>query len=234
MFALRLTLPLLALLFVTGLQASEWAPIPHLTVQGESRLTLQADRVDINATFSVEHRDSRLAMQELESQFGHLLRTLRRQVPEGARLEAGQVRIHPRHTQRGDTWQISGYVASRDLKLVDLPVAEAGQWVERITEGRPSQFGPIHYHSSQASDSRNPALEAALKDAQDKARIMAASLGQNLGRALQVTEISSPGVQPRMAMMAAADSVRMESAPELEPGLIETSARVQVVFELLN
>lgn len=230
---LRLTLLLPALLLGGGLQASEWAPTPHLEVQGESRLTLQADRVDINATFSAEHRDSRLAMQELENQFGNLLRTLRSQVPDGARLEAGQVRIHPRHTQRGDTWQISGYVASRDLKLVDLPVAEAGQWVERITDGRPSQFGPIHYRSSQASDSRNPALEAALKDAQDKASIMAASLGQNLGRALQVKEISSPGVQPRMAVMAA-DSARMESAPELEPGLIETSARVQVVFELLN
>ncbi|SFX42346.1 Protein of unknown function [Marinospirillum alkaliphilum DSM 21637] len=223
------------LLLVTGLaSANGWAPTPHLEVHGESRLTLEADRVDIHATFSVEHRDSRLAMQELEQNFGNLLRTLRRQVPEGARLEAGQIRIHPRQTRRNDTWQITGYTASRELKLVNLPVTEAGQWVERITDGKPTQFGPLHYHSSQAADNRNPALEAALQDARDKAELMASSLGQNLGRALQVQEISSPGVQPRMAMMAA-DSVRMESVtPELEPGLVETSARVRVIFELLN
>lgn len=227
-----LIIGLLALSLSASLLAEGWAPTPHLQVEGEARLSLDADLVDIHASFSAEHRDSQLAIQTLEQDFSLLLRNLKRQVPKGAQLEAGQISIYPRRTQRNETWQITGYTASRDLKITDLPVEDAGKWVEKITEGKPSQLGPMNYHSSQAAKSRNPALNAALKDAQEKAQLMAASLGQNLGRALQVQEISSPRVAAQKMFMAA-DSVTQSSAPELAPGKVEATARVRVIFELL-
>lgn len=231
--SLSLATALLALFLSSGLAAQGWAPTPHLEVEGEARLSLEADLVDLDATFSAEHQDSQLAIQILEQDFAPLLRNLKRQVPKEARLEAGQITIQPRRTQRDGNWQITGYLANRDLKLLDLPVAEAGQWIEKITAGKPSQLGPMRYHSSQASESRNPALEAALKDAQEKAQLMAASLGQNLGRALQIQEISSPRVAAQRMLMAA-DSVNQSSVPELAPGKVEATARVRVIFELLN
>lgn len=224
---------LLLVLLSTSLQAQNWSPTPHLEVQGEARLNLEADLVNINASFTAEHQDSQLAIQDLEQDFKLLLRDLSRQIPEGARLEAGQITISPRRTQRNDTWQITGYTASRDLKLIDLPVAQAGKWVEKIAVGKPSQLGPLHYHSSQASQSRNPALTAALKDAQEKAELMATSLGHKLGRALQVQEISSPRVGAQRMLMAA-DSANESSALVLAPGTVEATANVHVVFELLN
>lgn len=222
------------LVFSLSAQANGWAPTPHIEVNGEARLTLEADRVDINATFTVEHRDSKQAMQQLEQQFSTLQRSLRGQIPEGARLEAGQIRIQPRQTRRNDTWQITGYTASRDLRIINLSVTEAGQWIERVTAASPSQFGPLNYYSSQAANARTPALEAALKDAREKAERMAVTLGAELGQPLLIQEISSPGVQPRMMAMAASDAMRMESAPELDPGLVESYAQVRVVFELRN
>lgn len=224
---------LLAVLLSTSLHAQSWAPTPHLEVQGEARLNLEADLVNIQASFTAENQDSQLAIQDLEQDFKLLLRDLSRQVPEGARLEAGQISIYPRRIQRNDTWQIAGYTASRDLKLIDLPVAQAGKWVEKIAAGKPSQLGPLHYHSSQASQSRNPALTAALKDAQEKAQLMASSLGHKLGRALQVQEISSPRVGAQRMLMAA-DAANESAVLVLAPGTVEASANVHVVFELLN
>lgn len=225
---------LLTLFFSSGLVAQGWAPTPHLEVTGEARLSLEADQVDLQATFTAEHQDSQLAMQILEQDFGPLLRTLKRQLPQAARLEAGQITLQPRRTQKAGQWQITGYTASRDLKLLDLPIKEAGLWIEKITDGKPSQLGPMRYHSSQASDSRNPALEAALQDAQTKAKLMAASLGQNLGRALQVSEISSPRIATQRMLMAADSAVSQSKAPELIAGEVEATANVRVVFELLN
>jgi len=229
---LSLAIGLLALSLTTNLLAEGWAPTPHLQVDGEARLSLDADLVNIHASFSAEHKDSQLAIQTLEQDFNLLLRNLKRQVPQGARLEAGQISIYPRRTQRNETWQITGYTASRDLKIIDLPVEDAGKWVEKITEGKPSQLGPMNYHSSQAGKSRNPALKAALKDAQEKAALMAKSLDQNLGRALQIQEIASPRVEAQKMFMAA-DSVTRSSTPELAPGKVEATARVRVIFELL-
>ena len=233
----KLLMGLLVACLSSNALAQDWAPTPHIEVQGEARLSLEADLVNIHASFSTENRDSQLAIQDLEQDFGLLLRDLKRQVPKGARLEAGQITIYPRRTQHKDAWQITGYTASRDLKLIDLPVAEAGKWIEKITDGKPSQLGPINYHSSQSSQSRNPALEGALKDAQEKAQLMAKSLGQNLGRALQIQETSSPRVALSVAaprMMMAADSANESITPELAPGKVEASARVRVIFELLN
>lgn len=229
----RLIIALLALFLTNSLQADSWAPTPHLQVMGEARLSFEADLVDIHASFTAENQDSQLAIQDLEQDFNLLLRNLNRKVPKGTRLEAGQIAIYPRRTQRNDTWQITGYTASRDLKLVDLPVAEAGEWIEKIAAGKPSQLGPMNYHASQSSQSRNPALKGALEDAQEKAQLMAASLGQKLGRALQIEEIASPRVEAQRMLMAA-DSVSRSSAPELAPGKVEAIARVSVIFELLN
>ncbi len=230
LFSLALTLS--SLLLAQPLIANNWAPTPHLTVEGEARLTLEADLADLQASYSSEHSDSRLALQELESTFGNLLRSLRRQVPEGARLEAGEVRISPNHSRQNDTWKVTSYTATRSLKLTDLPVAKAGEWLDKLAQGQPSQLGPMVYRSSQADSQQHPALELALEEARNKAQVMAGSLGQNLGSALQIEEISSPGIQPRAAVMAA--SRQADSTPELEPGLVEATARVRVVFELLN
>ena len=230
---IKLTGLLLAFCLSTSIHAQGWAPTPHLEVDGEARLSLDADLVNIHATFSAENQDSQLAIQILEQDFKLLLRDLKRQIPKGARLEAGQITIYPKRVQRDSSWQITGYTASRDLKLIDLPVAQAGQWVEKIAEGKPSHLGPMNYYSSQASQSRNPALKGALKDAQDKAQLMARSLGQNLGRALQVQEISSPRVGTERMLMAS-DSVNHSSAIELAPGKVEATAHVRVIFELLN
>ncbi|GLR62882.1 SIMPL domain-containing protein [Marinospirillum insulare] len=229
----KLLIGLLLLALSSSLFAQGWAPTPHLQVESEARISLDADLVDIHASFSAENQDSQLAIQTLEQDFRLLLRDLKRHLPQASQLEAGQISIQPRRTQRNDTWQITGYTASRNLKLIDLPVEEAGEWIEKITQAKPHQLGPMNYHSSQASKSRNPALEAALKDAQDKAVLMANSLGQNLGRALQIQEISSPGVQSQKLMMMADSAVR-SAAPELVAGQVEATARVRVIFELLN
>lgn len=222
----------LTLLLTTAASANSWAPQPHLKVEGEAKITLDADRVDIHASFSSEHENSRLALQELESTFGNLLRNLRRQLPDAATLEAGQIRVHPRHNRRNETWQIIGYTATRDLKILDLPVEKAGEWVEKISEGQPARLGPLNYHSTQATSQRNPALEEAIKDARNKAQIMAVTLGQQLGQALQIEEISSPDIHARSAVMTAESS--RDSIPEMQPGRVETSARVRVIFELLD
>jgi len=223
---------LLSLLISLTASANSWSPQPHLKVAGEGKVTLDADRVDIHASFSSQHQDSRLALQELESTFGNLLRNLRRQLPEGARLEAGQISVHPEREHRNNRWEILGYKAQRDIKILDLPVAKTGEWVEKLSEGQPERLGPLNYHSTQATQQRNPALEKAVEDARSKAQIIAASLGQGLGKALQVEELSSPGIQPRSAVMAA--DAGQDTTPDMQPGQVETSARVMIIFELLD
>lgn len=210
--------------------ANDWPSQPHLQVTGEGQVTLDADRVDIHASFASQHQDSRLALQELESTLGNLLRTLRRQLPEEARLEAGQISVHPRREQRNDRWEVVGYTAQRDLKILDLPVAKTGEWVEKISQGQPERLGPLNYHSTQASNQQNPALEKAVKDARMKAEVLATTLGQSLGKALKIEEISGPSMQPRMALMAA-DSHK-DTTPEMQPGQVKTAARVMIIFEL--
>ena len=213
-------------------QANTWAPVAHIQVEGAAKISLAADLVNISASFSAEDADSQLALQVLEKHFQQLQRSLQRQLPQGASVEAGQVSLYPRRQQQQETWQIVGYTASRDLKLVNLPIATAGQQLEKIIAGKPSQLGPLHYHSSQVSSSRNPALQQALADAHNKAAFMAKSAGQKLGRVLYIEEISSPQVALQRGVMAAEAIMADASTPELNPGQVEATARVRVVFAL--
>ncbi|WP_416886161.1 SIMPL domain-containing protein [Marinospirillum sp.] len=213
--------------------AQQWAPVPHVQVEGQATLLLEADRVDLRATFTAEHRESRLALQDLERRVQEVQRRLRRQLPEGVRLEASQISIQPRHTRRQDQWVISGYVATREIRLLNLDVTEAGPWIEALVAAEPHQLGPFEYRSSLMSAQQHPALQAAIEDARAKAELMASSLGARLGAPLQLEEITSP--QPaalmRAEVMMAADT--LSNAPELDAGQLEAQARVRLVFELL-
>lgn len=230
---IRLLLLLVLFLFSPLVWTQSWPAGPHLQVEGEARLLLDADRVDLRATFMAEHADSRLALQDLERRVQDVQRRLRRQLPEGARLEASQISIQPRHTRRQDQWIISGYQATREIRVLNLTLPEAGAWIETLVQAQPHQLGPFEYRSSLMSTQRDPALLAAIEQARAKAELMAQALGVRLGAPLQLIELSSPAFAPRHAALQTHFAVAESSAPELDAGQLEARAQVRILFELI-
>jgi uncharacterized protein YggE len=125
----------------------------------------------------------------------------------------------------GDDNRLEGYVATNTVGGV-VAVGRAGGAIDAaVAAGANQVYGPT-LTSDEARKLYAQALDAAVDDAEGRARILAAAAGATLGRVVTIAESSAPP-QPLMEKAAATDA----STPIL-PGQQETTANVTVTFAL--
>lgn len=223
----------LALSLIIAFSAwANWQPKPHLQVEGNAKLELEADLVSFEANFAFSHKDSDLALQNLEQHLAPLLRQLNRELTANNQLAAGQINLQPKQQEINKQWQIVGYQASRSLKLQNLNLQQASTYLQLLSDYQPSNLGNMQYSSSQIANKRNELLATAVKDAQQKASTLAKGLNQNLGKALEISEITSPAFPVLRSQMYADAAPAAKQRFQLLPSQLEINAKVKVVFEL--
>lgn len=139
-----------------------------------------------------------------------------------AELQTQTVSVWPRWA---DESRLEGYVASNTVGGV-IAVGRAGAAIDAaVAAGANQVYGPT-LTSDDARNLYERALEAAVEDAEARARVLAGAAGATLGRVVTITESGAPP-QPLMEKTAALDG----STP-IVPGQQETSATVTVTFAL--
>jgi uncharacterized protein len=137
-------------------------------------------------------------------------------------LQTQNVAVWPRWS---DENRLDGYVATNTVGGV-ITVARAGAAIDAaVAAGANQVYGPT-LTSDDARKLYEQALEAAVDDAEGRARILAAAAGATLARVVTITE-SGALPQPLMEKAAATDA----STP-IEAGQQETTANVTMTFAL--
>src|SRR5690606_4407871 len=108
--------------------------------------------------------------------------------------------------------------------------------VARVVQEGANRLNNVSYELENRDVVRNLAMERALQNAQEKARLMASTLGHSAGRVLRISEQGMSMPFPILRDAAAAEGFAMAKAePEPEayaPGEIEVRATVEVTFAL--
>lgn len=235
----RLKIPgLIALLalMIWGSQvaASDAGTLPLVRVSGEALQRIAPDLVDIQLQFEALEPDPEKAMQSLALKMSEPVAEWREVLGE-ERVRVTQVRIAPREEWIEGRSHVLGYVASSSVRLRDLAIDEAGQWLNRVSMAGPQRIDPLVYRRSDSDELRLSLLAAAAQDARLKAQALAEALELRLGPAWEVSESwGSAPVQSRS--MAQMDGMVMSAMPavELSPDELEFRARVEVAFTILR
>ena len=128
-----------------------------------------------------------------------------------------------------------GFEATRQVvvEVEDLEMLPA--LVTEVVQKGANRLNGIAYELKDRTAARNDALQKAMVDAREKAQLMAATLGEEVGRVLTIGEQSFSAPQPVLRMAQAELAVSKSAAPEPDAyaaGEIEVHAVVQVVFAL--
>ena len=208
--------------------------VTTLTAQGEARIERPATHVDIHARFMERAQTSAAASNALEARFGPLLDRLRARTEKPMRLVAANASITPQWRYDDGDRTLAGFVATRMLRLTDVPVDEAGAWMQTLTDAEPDSLSLENYTARpEGGADAHPALAAAIRNARTRAETMADALGQSIGEALCIHEVSAPSPRPmRSATLAATGPDDATREPSIEPDTVIDHARVTVVFFL--
>ncbi len=124
---------------------------------------------------------------------------------------------------------ITGYQASNTVNLRVRDLRRLGAVLDALVASGANQINGPTFEIDDADGVQDEARAAALKKAQARAEVYAASLGMRVRRIVSISE--GGGFQPVRPMMAMR-AMAQDSAPPVSPGETTLTANLDVVFEL--
>ena len=204
---------------------------PSITVEGQGRVEQTATHIDIRATFTERRDSSQAAVEALQTTFEPIYNRLKADLADdGLRSDRLDIRPIMSRDENGDR-SVEAFRASHTLTLVEVPIAEAGERVEQLSQADVSRLSINNESAPDNPPIEHEALTLAVENARERAGTLATALGQPVGEALCVNTTARGTPTPR-ASRAEAMVADAASAMKVEPGTLTSQAVVEVVFSL--
>ena len=210
-----------------------------ITVSGEGHVQAVPDKATVRFGIVSRADDPEEARRMNAETSRDAMRAVKALDIEDRKIRLETLRLQPFHTYNNQTRrnEEAGYEATRQLVVEIVDLDQLPSVISNLVEEGANRLQGITYGLQDRSAFRNEALTAAVKEARQKAELMATTLGAELGMVLHINEqgfaMPTPmvpmGGQPRLAM------AKMEGDAELEAyaaGEMDVKATVQVVFAL--
>ena len=123
-----------------------------------------------------------------------------------------------------------GYQASNSVVVRVRELPRLGEFLRNVVDGGANQIGGVSFELADPTKLEREALAAAVRDARQQAEIVAEAAGVRIRRIESVTLGSGYRPMPRAA--AAPRAMRAREDVPVEPGSLDVSSEVQVVFSL--
>lgn len=219
---MRHFIPVLVMLFLLPLNAFSEENIRSIQVNGRSTITA-------NAEFATIHAELKVITSSVEESYAAVTKSLTDIAaalkPHGISRENLVTSTISQGTEYG--WQdrtrtVIGYYSSCTLNIKIVNIGDTFRIHAALAEFPQLMTGTTQYGRNDESQMQITALQQALKDAQNKARAMADTLGAELGQVLHIREASeaAPFHPARMEAQLAAAPV--------DPGEVTTTGTITV------
>ncbi|BBM69774.1 SIMPL domain-containing protein [Rhodothermus marinus] len=215
---------------------TETPAVPTITVQGEGVVRVQPDRATLRFAVVTRDLDPEQARRRNAEASRRALNAVRALGVEERWLHLEALTLHPVREYNPDLrrWEEKGYEVQRVLRVELDDLDRLPEVVARVVQQGANRLQGIQYDVSNQEAVRLAALQAAVRNAREKARQMLAELNREVGDPIRITEQALEFPRPLWrADMAALRTA--EAAPEPEAyaaGEIEVQARVEITFAI--
>lgn len=159
-----------------------------------------------------------------------VINALRQQGVEDKDIKTTAFNVYPlRDYKNNDPNRIVGYQVDNVLSVTFRKMDNIGRGLQSAINAGANNVIGIYFSVSDAESLKNEARTKAIQDAKRKAESMAQSAGINLGKIISINEISaSVPITPKYDYSRSSP----ESAVPVQPGELEITVQVEIVYEL--
>ncbi len=215
---------------------TETPAVPTITVQGEGVVRVQPDQATLRFAVVTRDLDPEQARRRNAEASRRALNAVRALGVKERRLHLEALTLHPVREYNPDLrrWEEKGYEVQRMLRVELDSLDLLPEVVARVVQQGANRLQGIQYEISNRETVQLAALQAAVRNARDKARQVLAELNREVGDPIRITEQALEF--PRPLWQADVAALRTaEVAPEPEAyaaGEIEVRARVEITFAI--
>lgn len=205
------------------------APLYTVTAGGTGQVAAAPDMAEMFFGASVLAEDAKDALSQASSTAEAITAAVKGAGVATDDIQTANVSVWPEQSGDGEKVTVTGYRASIQVRVKLRDIEKIGDVVAAASDAGANEIGGPTFTLADDTDVRNDAIEIAISDARKRGEVMAKAAGKSLGEIISVSEtnVSIPPLYYDMSARAVA-----ESAVPIEPGQLDVSTQVTVVFEL--
>ena len=223
----------ICLLMPTVTSASEKPAQPMLSVDGSGLYEAEPDQASISVGITTHSTDAQDAQNQNAAVASNIQTAL---LAIGIPEKASQTRNYnfrpTLNTEKGHENEYNGYTVDNTMNIRLDDTSLVGQVIDTALSNGASRINSLQCSARNTQKLRKEALLAAIKDARDKADVIAEGLGKHIVGVQNVSESSS--IQSHSYDTAMFAKSAMNAATPISAGTLESSATVHIDFILSN
>ncbi|MBS3158642.1 SIMPL domain-containing protein [Candidatus Woesearchaeota archaeon] len=210
-----------------------------ITVSGNSEIMTAPDKAELYVAVSNEALAAKEAKDKNSETSNDVIDALIKQGIKKEDIETSSFTISPKYEwdddEKGNGKSVfKGYEVKHVLKITTQVIDKVGEFLDAAVDAGANNVEQIRFGltKEEEEDVKTEALYEAAKNAEEKAIVLATSLGVNLKKAVSIQETSFsyvPYYYDARGFEGAA-MAKMESTPIVAPKSVEVRANVNVVF----
>lgn len=232
---MRITVLMVSFLLFSSLAiAEDKPPAKVVRVTGTSEVKVVPDRAVIEIGVEQQNSSARLAKNAADAVAQRVLAGLRAGGVEEKDIQTTFLALRPQFDYRKGM-RLSYFVAVQTMSVTVRDLSKLDVLLESLIQAGGNRIDSIDYETSDLRKYRDQARELAVKAAREKAHALAAALGQEIGKAQAIEEVTEPAYQSYGALSNTTVETRSggRGGPSLAAGQKSISASVIVSFDLI-
>ena len=227
--ALALALGLLAGCGAVGTTATSGAAANTVTASGAGTAQAVPDTAEMSFGVTTMSPNAKSALDEASKVAEQIASALRKQGIADEDIQTQDVSVYPQTVDQDGKQVITGYQASLSVRVKVRDISRLGEVISAANAAGANNVSGPTFTIDDPAPARAQAIDEAVADARKSAEAMAEAAGKSVGDVLSMSSSDAGMVAQAYGALDAAGAAK---AVPIEPGQLDISANVVVVFEL--
>jgi uncharacterized protein YggE len=209
---------------------------PSITVTGEGKVSSSPDIAELSFGVQTGRKvTSKDAIASLKKSMDAVIAAVKAQGIDAKDIKTEQFYLSPEYDWSSGQQSLRGYGASEMLSVKVRDLDKVGDVLGAATSAGANSANGVNFTIDEPEEVQAQAREEAIKQAKERARVIANQLGMKLGKVTSFSE--GGGYYPPVYMRSyagaekAMDAVTNQAIP-VEPGQQEIRTQVTITYEL--
>lgn len=205
---------------------------PHLNTIGSSEIAVKADMAEVNVEVVIKAKTAQDAKSGSDKAVASFLARLEKAGIDKALIQSANINLQPQyHYEKNKPNHLIGYNANRRIKVTVMDLAKLNDILDSALEQGINRINNIALKSSKEAEYVEQARMAAIKDAQQKAKTLAAGFGEEIDGVWEISYFEQRPIQPVMLRMNS-EAKSFDAGQSYQQGQVMIQDRVEVTYRL--
>lgn len=218
------------ILMATSVIAQQNQQRSVVNVTGEGIVKVEPDEVLVKSRIEHEGPSAEMVKKQNDEVVNKVIKYLKAHGIDEKDIKTDYINLNKRYDYNEKTYS---YVANQAISITLHEIKDYEKIMKGLLENGLNRIDGIEFKSSEMEKYEREARKKAVINAQETARQLAEPLGQEIGKAVSISEMEYNNVQPLYRMDEAVEMSQSKGSQQtIAPGEMEIKIRVNVGFEL--